>query len=185
MRIVDDRVGMDTGIYVVCSDREILSRINSMLRRSGIIGITDAEGKYHYFVDARTRHGKAAARISEIVTDNTARLQREDTDILINETLRSILVFYDFDLTLMGTCAIIEIVRKMVKSTNIYYHGFKELLTIAGNTLMLSYNQVERDIRYSVKKSSFNGMGMKTTVILRLLADEVCERISKEKRQSV
>ena len=58
----------EAGIYVVCSDKGLLDRINRMLKRNGVIGIADAEGKFHYFVDGRQNTGRTVAEVSDIVT---------------------------------------------------------------------------------------------------------------------
>jgi len=43
----------EVGFYVVCSDRMILDKINSMMKNRGFVGISDTAGRLHYMVDAR------------------------------------------------------------------------------------------------------------------------------------
>ncbi|MBP5180919.1 MAG: hypothetical protein J6127_06505 [Clostridiales bacterium] len=177
-----NRTGTETGIYVVCSDKALLETINTMLSRKGVIGISDAEGKYHYFVDGRKNKVKALSKVNDIVADSFYELEEDVPDSLIISALKTILVDYDFDLSLIGTSAIFEIVRKMVRYREVYYHGVKELLRIAGENLCLSYAQTKRDIRYAVRKSSFEGTGIKTTTIFRFLADEARVRVREMKK---
>lgn len=178
-----------TGIYVVCSDDFLLSKINGMLRAKGVIGIADAEGKFHYFVDGRKNYGRTVARVDQILTDSTAtiRAEIEKSNVALS-TVKATLCFYDFDLTLIGTLAIQEIIYRMVTDKAVYSYNITELMGIAQDALGLTYNQVERDIRYSIRKSGFDGMGVKTRIILKNLADEVFERMKKdlscEKRKS-
>lgn len=178
-----------TGIYVVCDDDFLLSKINGMLKSKGVIGIADAEGKVHYFVDGRKNLGRTIARIDQIVSDSTAVIRAEiESSSSVAEVIKSLLEFYDFDVTLIGTIAIQEILYRMVTDKAVYYYGIRDLTGIAQDTLRLTYDQVERDIRYAIRKSSFDGMRVKTRVVLRNLADEVFERIEKiqsqEKRKS-
>ena len=181
----DRRRGAETGIYIACSDRALLDTINSMLNRKGIIGISDAEGKYHYLVDGRHSARKVISRINDLVVGNATVIADAVPDDVINSVLKSILVYYDFDMSLIGTSAIFEIVRRMVVYRDMYFMAIRELYAISGELLGLSYYQTERDIRYALKKSSFNESGIKTTRILRMLADDVNDRIKALKRQPV
>jgi len=175
----------ETGIYVVCSDKAMLEKINTMLSRRGIIGIADGEGNFHYFVDGRKRQGKAIADVNEIVIRNAASIENNVPEYYITSLLNEVLMFYDFDMTLMGTNAIFEIVRRMVIYRDVYYHGMRQLYGIACDVLKLSYEQAERDIRYSIRRSGFENSGLKTTKILHILADDVTGRMTEMKRQSV
>ena len=147
--------------------------------------MADGEGNFHYFVDGRKRPGKAISDINEIVVRNAASIENNVPEYIITSVLNDALVFYDFDMTLIGTNAIYEIVRRMVIYRDVYYHGVRQLYGIACDTLKLSYVQAERDIRYAIRKSGFDNSGLKTTKILRILADDVTDRLAEMKRQSV
>ena len=82
------RRGNETGVYVACTDRSLLDTINSMLSHKGIIGISDAEGKFHYIVDGRSHSEKAMSRINEIVSTSAAVIESEVPDSL-NAACRS------------------------------------------------------------------------------------------------
>ncbi len=183
--MLTSRNNSDTGIYIVCSDEGLLDRINSMLRGKGVIGVSDAEGKFHYFVDGRKNHAKAVAHINDIVTHNATDYSDVLPENLLSSVLKSTLVFYDFDLALMGTKAIYEIIRRMILFQEDYYDGVRDLYTIANESLKLSYEQTERDIRYAVRKSSFYRSGIKTMQMMRMIADDVADRIREIKRQPV
>ena len=185
MELKDRRRGAETGIYIACNDRALLDTINTMMGRRGIVGISDAEGKFHYIVDGRKNSKKAISKIDDIVSHSATVIEDEVPDIMITSVLKTILVFYDFELTLTGTCAIFEIVRRMVIYRDLYFSAVRQLYAVAGDILGLSYGQIERDIRYSIKKSSFDKTGIRTAMILRLLADDVMEKLKEIKRQPV
>ena len=175
----------EAGIYVVCSDKGLLDRINRMLKRNGVIGIADAEGKFHYFVDGRQNTGRTVTEVSDIVIRNAASIEEELPSDIVSSVLRTVLVFYDFDISLIGTTAIFLMVRKMVMFSDLYYQSTCKLYSMASEALKLSCDQIERDVRYSIKKSSFNKTGIKTSMILRMLSDEVSDRVAQIKRQPV
>lgn len=179
------RRGNETGIYIACDDRTLLETINAMLGRKGMIGVSDAEGKFHYVVDGRRSSRKAASRIIEIVTASASLIEDEIPDIQVTSLLKNTMVFYDFDMTLIGTSAIFEIVRRMIIYRDMYFSSMRELYSFAGELLGLTYYQVERDIRYAVKRSNFDRAGVKTTMVLRMLADEVTLQLKEIKRQPV
>ena len=179
------RRGNETGVYVACTDRSLLDTINSMLSHKGIIGISDAEGKFRYIVDGRSHSEKAMSRINEIVSTSAAVIESEVPDSLLESVLKAVLIFYDFELSLLGTCAIFEIVKRMVVYRDLYFCSMRELYTFAGDVLELSYDQIERDIRYCLRKSSFFGMGLRTTMILRILADDVTDRLKETKKATI
>ncbi|MBR1798222.1 MAG: hypothetical protein IJ757_09490 [Clostridiales bacterium] len=173
------RRGAETGIYVVCNDNDLLKRINRMLRGRGVIGVSDAEGKFHYLVDGRGNLGNALTQVIGLMEGSADHLATEVPNNLVGSILRSVLIAYDFDMKLIGTGAIFEIVRRMVIYSDDYFRGVKDLYSIAGNTLHMSYAQIERDVRYAVKRSSLGRQGVKTSVILRTLADEVFDRLER------
>ena len=119
------------------------------------------------------------------MTGSAKIIEDEVPDVLVTSVLKTVLVFYDFDLTLIGTSAIFEIVRRMVIYRDFYFSAVRELYAAVGDILGLSYEQIERDIRYSIKKSSFDQTGIRTTMILRLLSDEVINKMKEIKRQPV
>ena len=94
----------DTGIYVICSDQSLLDKVNKLFRRQGVIGVTDAEGKTHYMVDARRNKNQAARQINEFV--NNMREEDEFVDYkdqiakgnVFDEVVDDIFLFYGFDI---------------------------------------------------------------------------------------
>lgn len=173
---------VDTGVYVVCDDKALMDRINSMLKGKGMIGIADAEGKIHYVVDGRDKPNNAACGVDQIVINNYRELEDDIPESLVAKTVREVLTEHGFDFSLIGTLAIFEIVKKMVRVRRIYFHGMKELMALAESVLSITYEQTERNVRYAVRKSSFKGKGVKTTVLLRLISDEVIARLTDTKK---
>lgn len=170
----------ETGFYIVSSDQELLENLNRMLKRKGFIAVTDSKGNTRYVVDGRTDYGKCAGRISGIIESGRSRMKGVERDYLKtvpNDMIRTLTVrammSYGFDISLTGTRVIQLLVNMMVKDKRLEYMGGKQLFVIAGEKLGLTYEQLERDVRYSIKHSSFGGVRMKTALVLKILTDEV------------
>ena len=176
----------DTGIYVICSDQSLLDKVNKLFRRQGVIGVTDAEGKTHYMVDARRSKNQAARQINEFVNN-----MREDDEFVdykdkiakgnvFDEVVDDIFLFYGFDISLLGTQALIILASHMVYMKDERINNVKDFMMIASRALELNYNQLERNIRYAIKKSKFKDMNLRTVVIIRLLANAIRVSLRKE-----
>lgn len=177
---------VETGIYVVCSDRVLLSTINTMLRRKGVLGVADAEGKMHYLVDARKNPAYAARAINDLVFSDTEedendggsygdRLLPRTIKAVIEETLSS----YGFDLTLFGTKAMAIIIRKLALRDQTERLSTKQLYNIAAESLDVKYVHVERNIRYAIRKSGYDIDGVKSMAVIRDLAQQVRRRLER------
>ena len=176
---------IETGIYVVCSDKMLLSTINSMLKRKGIIGVADAEGKMHYLVDARKNPSYAARQIDNLVfggkDDGEDDPGETDPERLktINTIVEDILIDYGFDLTLLGTKAMMIIIRKLSAGGQARRMSTKQLFDIAAESLGINYMHVERNIRYAIKRSNYDYEGIKSMTIIRDIAMESVKKIER------
>lgn len=184
----DSLMEYETGIYVVCSDKAMLETINRMLKRQGIIGVTDTAGRTHYLVDARKNPGHAARQIADFINKNALNAEQIEVEegenkknspsvklirIVATETLKG----YGFDLSLIGTKAILVLIKILIKKENLSSMCAKEMFMLAADVLGQTYAQIERDIRYAIKKSQYNQYGTKTSHVVRCLVEEVRGRL--------
>ncbi len=177
---------IETGIYVVCSDRVLLNTINTMLRRKGIIGVADAEGKMHYLVDARRNPAYAARAINNLVFNE---IEEDDQgggplgDQILPQTVKAVIdevmLSYGFDLTLLGSKAMAIVIRKLALRDQTERLSTKQLFSIAAESLDVKYIHVERNIRYAIKKSGNDIDGIKSMTIIRELATQVRRRLER------
>ncbi len=188
--LFDSLMEYETGIYVVCSDRSLMETINRMLKRQGIVGVTDTSGRTHYILDARFNPGSAARQITDFIKNyaitpmpqdeilpDTPIMPEKLINIVISETLRS----YGFDLSLVGTKAIMVLIVILLKRENLSSLCAKEMFSMAADVLGYTYAQIERDIRYSVKKSQYYQFGSKSSNVVRCLTEEVRGKLVMEK----
>lgn len=176
----------ETGIYVVCDDESLLKTINTMLKRKGIIGVTDSVGKVHYVVDARANPGYAARRIHDLVTDISGDDGTKDKVVfgnmqesVLNAIIEDVLLEHRFEPSLLGTRAIFILVKNIAIRESTAHLTPKQLFDNAAQALEISYNHVERNIRYSIYKSDFSGRGVKSISVVRILAAEVTKRAER------
>lgn len=176
-RVIDG----EKGVYVVCSDKALLDKINKMLKRQGIVGITDAEGKLHYMVDARKSPGHAARQVNDFVNSVRDRslngvvgeIDVDIADMILCETIESVLQFYGIDRSLSGSKIISFILRYIMYNSKVERTNLKELYSISEWEFQMSYSQIERNVRYALHKSKFAEVKLKTMQIVGILVDAV------------
>lgn len=176
----------ETGIYVVCSDEILLRTINNMLKRKGIIGVTDATGKVHYVVDARSNPGYAARRIHDLVEDISGEEGVKDDisfgsmkESTLNSIIEGVLREHGFEPSLLGSRAIFILVKKLTIWESAGHLSPKQLFDYAAEALEITYNHVERNIRYAIYKSDLGGQRLKSMTVIRMLAGEARRRAEK------
>ena len=166
----------ETGIYVICNDKGILDNVNSFMRDKGIVGIMDTAGRLHYMVDARRSANYAAEKVTQIAQErvvNKASLnETESFNELVLQTMRE----NGFDMTLVGSFIICEMVQsiKLVSTTNL---SMKILYSRVASHLKMTYSQMERDVRYSIRKSKLGESKMRTISLILMLYQETCKKI--------
>ncbi|SEV93828.1 hypothetical protein SAMN05216413_0718 [Ruminococcaceae bacterium KH2T8] len=177
--------GIETGIYVVCSDKMLLGTINSMLKRKGIMGVADAEGKMHYLVDARKNPAFAARRIDSLIFGGKDEGEDEISDIdpeklkEVNAIVEDLLMEYGFDLMHLGTKAMMIIIRMLAAGGTSRRMTTKQLFDIAAEMLDINYMHVERNIRYAIRRSNYDYEGIKSMTIIRDIAMEAVKKLER------
>lgn len=183
--------GKEQGIYVVCSDKALLDKINKMLKRQGVLGVTDGEGKLHYMVDARKNKSSAARQINEfvnsfkeqIINGVNSEISDDVVDSIVEESIDEVLAFYGFDNTLFGTKVLRYLVRFCLYGGNMEKRNLKELYINAGWELNMTVQQVERNVRYTIRGSKFVDSKIKTLSIIRLMVDAVKVILSSKRME--
>ncbi|MCQ2528068.1 MAG: hypothetical protein MJ108_02990 [Saccharofermentans sp.] len=172
--------GKEQGIYVVCSDKALLDKINKMLKRQGVLGVTDGEGKLHYMIDGRKNKSSAARQVNEFVHAFKEQMVSVTSDVpesimeaIIEETIDEAFEFYGFDRTLFGSKVLRYMVRYCLYGGDTESRNLKELYIRAGHDLNMTVQQIERNVRYSIRGSQFGDTGLKTLHIIGALVDAV------------
>lgn len=167
------------GFYIACDDRSILNCVNAMLLNHGMVGISDTDGKTHFLIDGRRGGNYVLQQVKENVLTlrETFRATGDYEDVLIQQAIERVLDRYIFPRTLMGTELIRFALGKLYKEPKLIKCVSKGLYVVVGEAYQISAQQVERNIRYAVKKSrtipGTNGLQS----VLRFLREEVVEEV--------
>lgn len=166
----------EIGIYVVCSDVSLLNAINILMRKRGLVSVSDTAGRQHYVIDARKNPMIAARRMEQLLFSDESKLAAVMREIGINiadldEAISQVLEFHNFDKTLNGTKLIGRLLKTFIQLGEAT--SFKKIYSDVGKKYNMTYQQVERNIRYAVQKSDLWELGIKNSKVFMKLTDEV------------
>lgn len=166
----------EIGIYIVCDDSKLLGIINQMLRKNGMMSISDTAGRHHFLIDARTNPCLATQCIRKLLLtqpeDERANLLKPDpSDSPLESAIHSVLDEHGFDKTLIGTSLITSLLQYLyVTGVKVHY---KKIYAEVGKIYAMSSDQVSRNIRYSLQKSLLWHEGLKNSSAFFTLLEEV------------
>ena len=169
---------LETSFYVVCSDKMILDNINHLMRSRGYMGVSDMTGRMHYMVDARKNVYSAVHHIIQEVTEKESI--PVVTNVQMNEEIKDLFGFYKIDLRLIGGRLLRDILFLSIKTPTTLNHVTKTLYPLVGKRSGLSLLQVERDLRYVLRKSILEELGYRNVSAIRFLHDQLVEQLTKE-----
>jgi len=161
----------EVGFYVVCSDRMILDKINSMMKNRGFVGISDTAGRLHYMVDARFGVHSAVNHITKEACRKMDYSSLSNSCVL--ETVEEVLSRYEMDRGLLGTRIIRFILMQSLRDPSLMTTVSKRLYPLAGREFGISGSQVERNLRYTLSRISLYDQGYRNVHIILHLHDEV------------
>ncbi len=167
------------GFYIACDDRSILNCVNAMLLNHGMVGISDTDGKTHFLIDGRRGGNYVLQQVKDhvLMMKETFQPNNDYEEMLIKQAIENVLKRYEFPRTLVGTELIRFALGKLYYEPKLIKCVSKGLYVEVGEAYRISVQQVERNIRYAVKKSKaipgVNGLQS----VLRFLREEVVEEV--------
>ena len=97
------RASKDVGLYVFSDNDALIENVNNVLKRKGIIGVTDPSGMVRYYIDGRKDISNAANRLQTAVTDfKDSPYEKEEYDMRQLYDLAAHRVFLDYDFDKIG-----------------------------------------------------------------------------------
>lgn len=151
----------EIGIYVICSDKGIVDNVNHFMRGRGVVGITDTAGRIHYMVDARRNQYSAADKINELAVQSMS-------GNAINQQISDMLEEYGFDMSLIGTLILCKLIRRLHEHGQAPI-GMKQLYAKVSSDTNMTYVQMERDVRYAIRKSKYPWENTKSIQVIRMI----------------
>ena len=139
---------------VVCSDLSLLENINALLGNNGVIRIRSEDGVVHYIIDARQNRQKASAAVTALVSENRGEVNEE----FIDTCIKSVFKEFGLNMALIGTAVLFDAVKMIYLSGTKVPLNMKTIYVSAARSYKMTFTQIERDVRYAVKNSAFEGM---------------------------
>lgn len=164
----------DVGLYVISDNDMLMENVNRVLERKGIIGITDATGSVRYFVDGRSEIDKTVERVKDAVTDYGADCLDDEfpiRDKMLDTVAHKVFVAHGFDFSLIGSHILYVLVWNMLDDEDYAKCSLKELCMASSEQFDMSYDQMVRNIRYSISKSDYKDI--RSRAAIRLLSFDV------------
>jgi len=176
----------DVGLYVISDDDVLIENVNSILKRKGIIGVTEPTGSVRYFVDGRHALTDTADMLQNAVTNfNNGQLPVDEFNNfqIYDYAAHQVFMIYGLDLSLIGSNVIYELVRRVVESGFTMSLSLKELSASEQYQFMMSYTQLVRNIRYALLGSRLSHL--KTKAAIRLLASAVFRKMREIEEEGI
>lgn len=167
------------GFYIACDDRSILKCINSMLLDNGMVGLSDTEGKVHYLIDGRRGGNYVLGRVKEKVLTlrEPAPSDNGYEDAIVYRAIDSVMKRYGFMDTLSGTRILRYLLFRLYRDPKLLKSAVKCLYPLARAEFQMSPAQVERNLRYAIRKSPKLKEETRVIMILRKLHDKTIEEV--------
>ena len=170
----------DVGLYVISDDDTLMTNVNNVLKRRGIIGVKEPTGSVRYFVDGRNGITSTIDKLQSAVT-NFGEGEEMPEDFggmkMYDYAAHQVFLLYGIDMSLIGSNVIYEMVRRVVMSGFEMTETLKELCGEEQSEFMMSYSQMVRNIRYAFSHSRLSHLRSRAAV--RLLAMAVYRRMEE------
>ena len=180
---IQRRKNNEYGIYIACDDRSILKCVNAMLLNSGILGLADTEGKMHYLIDGRRGGNYVMDRVKEKVMtlrESPTAKTSDVEDAYVEHAISSVIGKYGFSESLTGTQILRKLLFLLYKDPGLLRSVAKRLYPLVVPEFPMSPSQVERNLRYAIKKSSKLKEETRVTFVLRKLLDQTMEEVLRQ-----
>ncbi len=164
-----------TGFFVIANDKELLSKVTSLLRRQGYFGVVDTAGRVNYLIDGRDNSYRAAHQIKELAT-----LLREPdstpyySDDTVREIAEDILAQYKIPQNLKGYLYLRKILEVLARDPTKLKPASKFLYPETAKYYRASAAQIDRVIRYATSQA---GVKLSNGQFLTLLNDQIHRKL--------
>ena len=133
----------------------------------------DTEGKIHYLIDGRRGKNYILGQVKERVLPlHEASLENSMyEDAVTYRAIDTVIRRYGFQETLMGTRILRVLLFRLYKEPKLLKCASKSLYPLAQPEFHITSSQVERNLRYAIRKSTKLKEDTRVITVLRLLLD--------------
>lgn len=148
----------DISFHFASNDRELVSKVSDILKRTGHVSFSDSMGKEHYLLDGR----KGAREITRHIDSVSKKLKHLNTDE--NEKIRPyfsnaidhVMEMSGVPNNLKGYRYVRYMLFRLIEDDSLVSPMSKTLFPEMCEKYFCSHAQIERDIRYAIRKSRFS-----------------------------
>ena len=173
---------VDYGFFIACDDRSILKCVNTMLLNNGMVGLSDMDGKVHYLIDGRRGREYVMGKVRDKVLPFREASPADGLyeDAVIYRAIDIVIRRYGFPESLMGTRILRVLLFRLYKEPKLLKCASKSLYPLAQPEFHITASQVERNLRYAIRKTPKMKDMTRVLSVLRLLLDQTMKEVMEK-----
>lgn len=147
----------DVSFHFASNDREMIEKVSDILKRTGHVSFSDSMGREHYLLDGR----KGPREITRHIDFVSGLLQKRNRDDLekvrpyFANAIDNVLEMSGMPNSLKGYRYVRYMLFRLIEDDSLISPMSKTLFPDMCDLYSCSSCQIERDIRYAIKKSRF------------------------------
>jgi hypothetical protein len=173
----------DIGFYFASSDRELIEKVSSIMKRNGHISFSDSMGREHYLLDGRSGVPVLTRNI-DTVTKRIVSKNKDEYESMrpfFSQAIDQTLEASGLPNQLKGYRYIKFILYRLIEDDSLVSPISKTVYPGLCELYHCTSFQIERDIRYAIKKCAFADRNPSPKVFICLLL-EMANRIAYERK---
>jgi hypothetical protein len=148
----------DIAFHLTSSDRELLDKVSKIMKRNGHISFSDSMGKEHYILDGRRGVGSLTQNIDDL-TCQIASKNKERYDQMKpyhQAAIDSVMDMSQIPSSLKGFRYIKHVLHRVIEDDSLISPLSKTVYPDLCEIYHCTPFQIERDIRYAIRKSKLS-----------------------------
>jgi hypothetical protein len=167
------------GFFIVCDDQAILRCVNAMLLSSGMVGLSDKEGKMHYMIDGRRGGNYVLSQIKKkaLVLREGPMTEERYEEIFLSSAIDTVIEEFGLPPTLIGTTIVRSLLHHLYRDPGLMKCASKSLYPLIEREVHMMPAQIERNVRYAIKKSTKLQGETRVLTVLKAMTDRTMEEV--------
>lgn len=148
----------DISFHFASSDRDLIEKVSKIMKRNGHVSFSDSMGNEHYIIDGR----KGATELTRHIDLVSRRIKEKNKDEFeklrpyFSGAIEKVLKNTGIPVSLKGFRYIRCILYRLIEDDTLLSPISKTVYPILCDLYACNIHQIERDIRYAIKKSSYH-----------------------------
>ncbi|MBO4474773.1 MAG: hypothetical protein IK020_08300 [Clostridiales bacterium] len=169
----------ECGFFIVCDDQAILRCVNAMLLSNGMVGLSDKEGRMHYMIDGRRGGNFVLSQIRKKAMVFRQGHEKEDRyeEAFLTHAIDTVIDEAGLPPTLIGTQIVRELLFHLYRDPGLMKCASKTLYPLVRAEYHMEPSQIERNVRYAIKKSTKLKGETRVLTVLKSMMDRMMEEV--------